>query len=320
MMQKRSNAFSLLETLAVVAVGALLLTVATRSLLPSREHLAPREAAREFQSLLREARLLALQHRAPTRVVFIPQSLSSGQNTSGEDPPAECAIFRFVIPASDGHTVAWRSPAAENSLRGGDALERLPMAPPGLPQELVGQWQRVPHKRFRWGETLDRRLEMHSEILDRFSQQSAEEFAQENAFRPLAFWRAGESSPWEGFSQSSPYPPNYYQTPWPESPRLVRKPLPASARVYDEQAERWQAAAIYWPSDVPTPHFCTAELEALTFHDLPYIEFDAQGRLQIFWEGEREVVFAVEGRPEHQARVVLGGADGPIHLAEARRP
>lgn len=310
------RAFSLLEVLAVLATAAFLLTLAAQSSLPSRDHLAPQTAAREFQSLLCEARLLAMEHRTPTRIVFIPASLSGTEPAqSGEDPYVECAIFRFVIPSASERTVEWRSPALENSVRGGDALERIPVCPPGLPAELVGRWQQVPRKPFRFGETLDRSLRVRSEVLDRFASQSPAEFAAENAFHPLAFWEAGGNSPWEGRCQSSPFPPNYHRTPWPQSPQLVHETLPAQARVYDPQAGRWQSASAYWPSDSPTPHFRVSEVDALTFHDLPWIEFDAQGRMQIHWDGEREVVFEIKDRPEFHARVNLGAGDTPARLA-----
>jgi hypothetical protein len=313
--RKLLRAFSLLETLSVVAIGAVLLMLAARSSLPSNDHLAPVMAAREFNSLLREARLLAMEQRAPTRLVFVPRSLSMREEAVGEDPYVECVLFRFVIPAAGERTVAWRSPAAENSLRGGDALERLPVTPPGLPAELVGQWQRVPHKPFRFGEMLQRRLLVQSELLDRFARQSPEEFATENSFRPLAFWEAGESVPWDGFCHTSPYPSNYHRTPFPEGPQLRDEPLPSAARVFDAQAARWQSAAVYWSDSAPVPHFSTTQLATVAFQDLPFLEFDAQGRLQIAWAGEHEVVFQVKGRPEFTSRVQLGGTDNPARLA-----
>ncbi len=303
-------AFSLTELLAVMVIGTIVLGLAAQSSLPDTNHRALEMGSRELHSLLREARMRALQHRSPTRVVFIPESLSRPDQAPSEgEPYVECALFQFVIPPAAERSVTWQSPANGHSLRGGDALERLPVTAPGLPWELVGRWQRVARKPVRFDKMLNRSLRLHSELLDRFAQQGPELFARENGFRPFTFWVEGESHPGSGTCPSSPYPEDYFRTPWPDSPRLVRRPLPASARVYDPQSQQWQPAGTYWPRDVPILHFSRDEISQLAYHDVPWIEFDSTGRMQVYWEGNTAITLEIERHAELQTTVHFGGPD-----------
>jgi prepilin-type N-terminal cleavage/methylation domain-containing protein len=318
-MRVSSSGFSLLETLAVIAIAGVLIGLSVRASLFPRDYLATDSAARQFQTMAREARALAIKHRTPTRIVFVPRSLSTTPveegNAGDGDPYVECLLFRFVIPEAAQREAAWRLPGAENAVRGGDALERMPIAPPGLPAELVGQWKRAPVRALRFAKLFGREIEVRSPAIEDFASMSPEEYAIAHAYRPPAFWVEGAMDPWIGRCQSSPFPENYHQTPLPDGPELVDRALPATARIFDPQANDWRPASDYWPASVSHSHFALGAGDEIRWHDLPFIEFDANGRLQSRWSGEREVIFAIAGRPGPATRVVFGLPDSPIHTA-----
>lgn len=313
---RRSRAaFSILELIIVLALGALLLGLAAHQSLPRRDHLAPETAARQFGALVEEAARLARDSRSPVRLVFIPQSLTRHPPAPGEeDPYVECALYRFTIPPAACSEVVWRLPGDTHAVRGGDALERIPVSVPGLPECLIGQWKRVPRKPFRLISHHGQLIRVHSELFERFQWQTAEEFAHENGWSPPNRWRHGPPGPWDGFGPASPFPATYHLTPFPDGPALVERPLPPHALLFDAQARALRPASDFWGRDLPQAHFDLDSAPAEQVH-LPYLEFDARGQLQARWARPVQITFTTPNRPEHPFRLDLDPASGLARLA-----
>ncbi|MFQ3670765.1 MAG: prepilin-type N-terminal cleavage/methylation domain-containing protein [Verrucomicrobiia bacterium] len=314
-MRRGCPGFSLLEIVVVLAIGALLLGLAAHHALPRPEQLAPETTARLFGCLVEEASRLARDTRSPVRIVFLPRSLTAHPPASGEaDTYTECLLYRFVIPPAARREVLWRLPGDGHAVRGGDALERIPVTVPGLPECLVGQWQRVARKPFRLSGPGQQPIGVHSELFERFDRQSPEEFAAENGWTPPNRWRQGPPGPWDGYGPSSPFPETYHLTPFPDGPPLVHRPLPAQALLFDAQARALRPVSDFWDPSSPQPHFDLTAHRTPNQH-LPYLEFDARGQLQARWARPVQFSFTFPNRPDKPTRIHLDPSSGLARLA-----
>ncbi len=292
---EKQRGFSLIELLAVTSIGLLLLGLAANSCLPPSHHAAVDHVAKRFCGMVREARLLAMKDGAPVRIVFVPRDLVEH---AGEGEPGdwvECRLYQMVIPAAGGKEVRWREAANSQSVRGGDALERVPVAPPGLPECLVGSWKRVPVEGLRLRGVRGERVEVESPILEAWQDEPAELYAARRAWLPPTRWAPhadGLSS--GGFDPASPYPPDYELVPLPDGPAFENAELPAGTRVYDPQSGTFADARELWPGKVP--HFKPPETPAQK-HYLPYIEVDPRGELAIRNPEEAHIVFRSPNNP-----------------------
>ncbi len=272
--------FSLVELLAVLGVMAGIVGLAATAALPNRDHKVPEEAAQQLSQLMGMASQLAVEKRAPVRLVFVRQSVVTGVpvGEAERDPVVECVLYVFHVPKAGHQEVVWRTPGDSHAVRGGDALERIPVTAPGLPQELVGQWMRHSHHPVRFSKPDGPVLTFSSPLLEDFEKLESDEFDAKYLWAPPYRWQAGNPDPWSGFSQASPYPEDMAMVSYPQGAVLKEQALPATARLYDPQSASWVGADQFWKSDVPIPHFAVEEDEQTKWR-LPCVDFDPTGRL-----------------------------------------
>jgi hypothetical protein len=286
--------------MAVLAIAALLLVLAANSVRPDPMRAALDQSAARLLEYIREAERLARHHHSPTRMVFLKASdlAEEGRQTQA-DPDAfvEVRLYRFVVPVDQERVVQWRLAGETHAVRGGDALERMPVLPPGLPECLIGQWQPVAIKPLRFTSSQGIQFIPQAEFLDQFKNLTPEAYAAEYGWSVPHHWEAGGLEPWTGKSQTSVYPPHYHLTPFPRSARLVHAPLPAEAQVFDPQSRRWRPASDYWSATKPLTHY---ELSgnSMEFIHRPYLEFSPNGECQSQGVGLMEIRLGVKNRPQ----------------------
>jgi type II secretory pathway pseudopilin PulG len=286
--------------MAVLAIAALLLVLAANSVRPDPMRAALDQSAARLLEYIREAERLARHHHSPTRMVFLKASdlAEEGRQTQA-DPDAfvEVRLYRFVVPVDQERVVQWRLAGETNAVRGGDALERMPVLPPGLPECLIGQWQPVAIKPLRFTSSQGIQFIPQAEFLDQFKNLTPEAYAAAYGWSVPHHWEAGGVEPWTGKSQTSVYPPHYHLTPFPHAPQMVHAPLPASAKVFDPQSRCWRPATDYWPATKTLTHF---ELSgnSMEFIHRPYLEFSPNGECQSQDVGVMEIRLEVKNRPQ----------------------
>lgn len=310
------RAFSLPELMAVMAIGALLLGVATHASLGRRDHQAVDTAAKHFSGLLHKARLLAQRNKAPVRVALVPRAVADPESETGDPTDiVECVLYEFVIPKAARREVAWREAANSDAVRGGDALERIPVSVPGIPEALVGRWVRVAAKPMRLERDFQYPLRLDAELLRQFENEGPEAFYAMHGWHPPEVWSAVPEAPGRGTSPSSPYPPDYHRTPYPAGYVLQRGALPADQRIYDVQRREWRPARDFWGKEETLTYFNLQAAPPENLRDLPFVEFDARGELQSRTASRLEFVFHLASRPEVAAALRFDPATGSLALA-----
>ncbi len=157
--------FSLVEVMAVIGVMGFI----AASLAGAFNHLASRQQAKDaavqFQAIVREASSLARREKAPVRITFIlPEAAaalkSAGVKTEGNQPLPGCRILVFRVPSRN-------LPQTALLASGGTGLEELmPVARMPRFPSLVGDWAASPERPHwvRW----DKKVRLDGELADAF--------------------------------------------------------------------------------------------------------------------------------------------------------
>ncbi|MFH1066983.1 MAG: prepilin-type N-terminal cleavage/methylation domain-containing protein [bacterium] len=217
---RRCRAFSLLELMAVMAVAAVLLSLAAPLVLPKQTTL--RQEAERFASALKTARQYAVTHGARTRLVFADEELSAA--TDGKLKPFQAyGLYAFYIP---------QKPDAPDASAASGGLWFI------TPPEFVGQWTPLPAcrdwRRLPEGMTLECPM---------FQQARDEAGLRKLFFNPSNVWTEAVGDFLSSAHGASVFPLNYWQTPYPLAFSLTTSSRPPSD------------APAAWPSDFPYTYF-----------------------------------------------------------------
>lgn len=308
---RRHRAFSLAETLSVVAILAFAVAIAGGSTWQTLNALQLRNSAGEFLQVVKNARRFAIDHRCRTRIAFREGLWDPELAGRPTEEQRSYRTFAFVVPGSatgaSGRWIALND--SENAPGPLTEWARVESAPRS--ESLVGRWilcdldpkpRHVPDV-----------LRITSPLFERFVNDGREQFFRENFHTPETVWMEDGADPHEPANCLSAFPADYVRTPVDNGPLVITDKLPEDERCHDPATGGTIEAAKFWPGVV---HFIRGS-RASKSAELPALEFQPDGSLACTWAEEIEVRFAYTARPQTSYAVLIESATGRARLLDA---
>lgn len=263
---------SIIELLSVIAILAILMTLAGNVINGTADGVRQKDAASNVMQRLREARELARREQVRVRWVFQPQAELDPNIPKGHQPPRHShALYVFRVPSGATQTVMSDVTGNLRSMNASGVW--LPASQP-LPETLVGRWEWV--RGFNSWTPIGDGLEIRGELLDRWQKQKPDEFAAENYYTPDSTWREDAWPAEMNESARSMFPQDYARVPFPHVFERLVAPLWDSTRVFDPVKREMISARELW-GDREIEQFAVNFSESYRTWALPGIEFRPDG-------------------------------------------
>lgn len=233
----------MIELLAVVVVMGIIASALAGSMHWMLAKQRAKQAAGEFQSLVREATALARREMVPVRLAFIlPKSAEAlkeaGVEEEGARPALGCRLLLFQIPARNLPVQALQAPA-------GDLVPAIPIGRLPRFQSLTGAWSAAPNRRgwLRWDD-----VEMEGDLAEAYSEQGFEAVVKKFQFQPKTFWsdRKGASS-----DPFSVYPEEFALSPYRDLRTIVNSAMPTGETVTLDGSGLLSAEDVFGEQELP---------------------------------------------------------------------
>lgn len=201
-------AYSLLELMVVIGLmGVIVASLAgVFGRLSDRQH--AKDAAVQFQAMVREASSLARREHSPVRMVFIlPKTAAAlksvGAKSEGDKPVLGCRLLIFRVPAKDLPRVALR-PMTDS----GDE-ELMPVARMPRFSSLVGDWAASPERPHwvRW----DKSVKLEGDLAKTFDSGGFSAVSKNFQMLPARTWATKRSEKQDPYSI---YPEHFAKSPY----------------------------------------------------------------------------------------------------------
>jgi len=306
------RAFTMPETLSVVAILALAVGLAGGSAWHVLHSLQLRNSASEFLQAVKNARQYAIDHHCRTRVVFREGVWDPAKKNTTVEEERSYRTFAFIVPRSTmGDTGRWVAVTAD--IEDEDAKKewaRMELAPRS--ESMVGRW--LVCEGDQQMRLVPNTLLVTSSLFERFNQGGEhDEFFRDNFHTPESAWAVRGADPHEFRNSLSAYPSDYWRTPIDAGPVLFSGEIPSDERCEDPVSGAIVPAAQFWPGTVSF----IRGAQASKTEELPGIEFRPDGSLACQWTEQVEFRFAAASRPQTEYVVAIDAATGRVRLLDA---
>jgi len=276
--RKRSGlkAFSLVEVMMVLVIMGFIVAALGGSFsnLASRQY--PKDAARQFQEMVREASRLARREQTPVRITFIlPETASAlkkaGVKDEGEKPVPGCRLLVFRVPTKD-------LPLVTLCPTGSEEEENVPVSRTPRFPSLLGEWTAPAgrHPWVRWHKT----VAITGDLADSFKNRGFETTAEDFQYQPAFTWAEKRDSA-KKLDPYSVYPEHYARSPY-QILRVVRTGSVPATETVEIQGLGSVKAEDLW-KDQKIPHWeqleGTPSSSGIDRVELPSIDFLPDGGL-----------------------------------------
>ncbi|MCW1886045.1 hypothetical protein OKA04_15005 [Luteolibacter flavescens] len=302
----RAAGWSLVELLVVVTVmGFVASAMAGAMHWLSGRHQA-REAALEFQSMVREASALARREMAPVRLAFLlpgsGDALERAGVGDGDDAPETgCRLLVFRVP---GRHLPVQSLLAPED----DIVPALPVARTPRFSSTTGGWTAAPNRRTwtRW-----QKVDLGGDFVRAYTEQGFEAVTGKYQCRPETTWSEVDDGRGSQADAYSIYPEDFALSPFRDLRGIVTAVLPGDESVTLSGTGRVSAGDVFGGQEVP--HWSERSGESRADRvELPAIDFMPDGGLACREdEEELEFHFGDQGKDSHWI-VKIRTSDGEV--------
>ncbi|RYD46918.1 MAG: hypothetical protein EOP83_28865 [Verrucomicrobiaceae bacterium] len=278
--QTRTAGWSLVELLIVVAImGFVAATMAGAMHGLAGRHRA-KEAAIEFQSLVREASALAKREMMPVRLAFILPDSKDALKTAGiedADIAMGCRMLLFKVPGRYLPVQSLQSPVE-------GIVPELPIARMPRFSPMTGGWTAVPNRR-AWLSWKD--VKIDGDLAEMYAQQGFAPVAKKFQYQPETVWAEEEGTDKDPFSV---YAVDFSLSPYRDLRSIVTAALPGDERVSLEGIGSISADDLFGGQELPHWSKRTGESKADRV-ELPTIDFMPDGSLACHDDEKKELAF-----------------------------
>ena len=283
--------WSLVELLVVVAVMGFVASVLAGAMHGLAARHRAKEAANQFQVLVREASALAKREMTPVRLAFIlPDSRDALKQAGIEEDEivSGCRLLMFKVPGRHLPVQSLQSPVE-------DMIPGLPVARMPRFESMTGGWAAVPNRRswLQW-----EGVEIGGDFADDYAAEGFEAVAKKFQFQPESTWADTEGEEKDPFSI---YPEDFSLSPYRDLRSIVNSALPKGDEVALDGTQRITAEEVFGKQEVPHWSERTGDSKADRV-ELPAIDFMPDGSLVCREDKdlkELEFRFGDEGQKSH---------------------
>lgn len=286
--RSRTAGWSLVELTVVIALMGVIASTLAGAMHWMAAKQSAKQAAGDFQSMVRQASALARREMVPVRLVFIlPDSADALERAGIEDaekkPAAGCRLLLFKVPGRHLPIQSLQAPA-------GDEGPVMPVARMPRFESMTGAWTAAPNNNGwrRWP-----KVKVSGDLVKVYSEQGFVAGAKKFQFQPKTIWSENESAKANPYSI---YPEDFALSPYRDLRTVITSKLPARESVSTAGKGRLTAEDVF--GDQELPHWSARENRSNKADrvELPALDFLPDGGLACREDVEElEFRFADEG-------------------------